>query len=273
MTQVVYPQFAELVLPVSQAYMETLLQPYADALSQLNLNDGVAELEALRQWIPLVLPGEHGIELLNIINNNEELITGLLDTTNPIFYIGEIRRQILMYIGSLLLEHVLGAIINQPITPWDLAKYRNEELTHLFGPGTDRLTVIININNNQYQEATALAPPNKEPLALYQHVLTEEFTYGLIISLQDTKDFSLFLLGDVLDDILDENVLENRFTDREQERYSRFVATTTYKQIFFDTPDFIQGVITGAQWRNVDPHTIITKLSENNFGVETTLNF
>lgn len=257
--QPIYPEFAELVLPISQEYMYFLMKPYVDALLIININDGLAELKALNQWIGRVITGEHGRELYNLINNDEELMTGLVDLVNPRPYIDKVRREILFYIGSLLLQFVSQEMINQPITPWDLAKFRNTELTHLFGPANDKLTIIISMSNQNYE-----------------YDVTEEFAYGLLLGFHDVHDFSLFLM----DLPLYKYDLENRFIDRNRYDYNYIAIVSDMidgvrinREVFFDTLDFIQGVMTGAQWTNVDPHSIIRNLVQINNGIKIPMDF
>lgn len=95
---------------MSRAYIRSLVTSYANALADVDVIDKDAALEALRQWIPLVLPGEHGVELLAALNEND--IGAILtnsgeDEDNPFYSptddLNIIKTQILAYIGNLLL--------------------------------------------------------------------------------------------------------------------------------------------------------------------------
>lgn len=134
---------------------------------------------------------------------------------------------------------------------WELAKYRNDELTHLFGPATDKLPIVVSVHINTFQ-----------------HVFTEDFTYGILAGIGDIPDIQLSFMDIAFTrkDLFDEWQLRNRY----EYRYNVQVRDYNFP---FNTPDFIQGATTAALWLNVDPHTIISDLVEGQPRNETKLDF
>lgn len=200
----------------SRTYMNSLLEPYVEALTAADT------MEAIRQWVPLVLPGALGQELLDEIEDVED--------------VGAAKLSVLRFFGEMIL-------LPQPerITPWTLASVRNDELTRLFGPASETLPV------------TAVVGPNN-----FAHNLSEEFTHGILHGIQDVAGFSLHLFG--------LRLTLDFFPDRKEG--APYTAAVQGADVDFNTPDFIQGVSTAAMWRNVDPHTLVTKLVQN--GVDET---
>lgn len=53
-----------------------------------------------------------------------------------------------------------------------------------------------------------------------------------------------------------------RYTNEAIETYKYIAFTPWDNEILFNTPDFIQGIMTAAQWINIDHHIIVTHLIE-----------
>lgn len=156
-----------------------------------------------------------------------------------------------------ILQHLLFYLdAEEGRSAWDINEYRDDEAARLFGPSGKTLPVIVTIGG-----------------ADFVHELTEELTYGLLVGLSDTLGITISMFGVPLDRNQPEFDPIHVVIDQDQTS-ERFVVDHGNESIVFTTPDFVQGIITAAQWTNSDPHTIITNLRQvdGNF-VETPLNF
>jgi hypothetical protein len=234
-------------------YVRSVIKPYVDVLSQVDINEFDIAVGALKPWIESVLPGDNGTRLTDALTKGD--IASLLifneneaEDIDPIYKpstdVNIIKKQIVTYIGNLLL---FGATENDIDLPnvWKLAKYRDNGLSQIFGEATDKLPISVMFEANSYQ-----------------HLLTEDFTYGLLVGLSvcdnsDQPKFVVNLLGVNFDKTEIQKELELR--RKSKHKYQVLIGEIEFP---FNTPDFIQGVSTAAQWHNVDPHQIVTNLKD-----------
>lgn len=213
MTDTTYPAF-EQYQPDTAAFLKTLLQPYHDALTAADT------IEALTDWIPLVLP-----------ESAEALNTAIIESEN----VEQAKLTILQTLASVLLDPD-----NTTATPWEINRNRNEIAVRLFGPSSDTIPVVI-ING-----------PNT-----FQHELTQDLMYGILVGLTGIPGWNI-TIGNI-------EVTRERYDpsyNEDQIENTSYAATVDDVEIYFNGVDFVQGVITAAQWTQRDPHTIITKLME-----------
>ena len=144
--------------------------------------------------------------------------------------------------GKLLILQALAEILVDPenveATPWDIAGSRNEMAARLFGPSSDRVTVTVTTGPNTFE-----------------HYLTKELTMGIVLGLSGVPGFTVSIDGVPVDPEIYGERISN-------ERDTRFYATVNGTVFYFGTPEFIQGVITAAQWINVSPHDLVSGLHE-----------
>lgn len=243
MTDTQYPEFIDLS-EISRIYVYDLLQPYKNVLDTINTNDLNTIIELLNNWITLILPSNYSNDLQgkirNIINNSKEIVDSTVVTE-------QIKTTILDYIINILIGYAEEYARDIYVTPWDLSKYRNELLINLFGGINNKINITVITPNN-----------------IYNHLLTEEFTYGLLIGLSYNPNFQV-LYKNV---IITHNSLDERYRDDGYIRphYGALIHLTNGQNftISFDTPDVIQGIVTACQWIKYDPHLIITDLNEFN---------
>lgn len=95
----------------------------------------------------------------------------------------------------------------------------------------------------------------------YFHKVVEEFTLGLLLGLQNNNDIYIVLVDERNDDIspIQVNDIAPNFTT---EAATRYYATVRRKKYYFESVEFIQGIITGCKWLNINPHTIITNIMD-----------
>lgn len=255
MTESVPLIFDILTEPSSSDYMNFLLKPYAGALEQINVNDGAAAFVTFKNWISLTFSEKYKQQLLNILTEDNELVIGLLDTVNTLFYIDAIKALILAYLGNSLINYIKQQIDGEIITPWDLIEYRNDDLIEIFGMSANKLPIIVVINSK-----------------MYEYSLTEEFVLGLLISLNDNNNVTLLFMGNIL--ML--SLLLSRYIERKNKKYQyeiTIINSPNYN-IYFNTPELIQGILTGSQWLNIDYHNIVENLTMiNEKGDEIMLEF
>lgn len=175
--------------------------------------------ESLIEWVQAVLPEHH-----------EDIIANLGDLD-----LEQTKIQILHELEQYL-------VLEGGRTPWDISSNRNEISERLFGPKSDTLPVHIVHGEN-----------------IFQHDLTEELTYGILIGLVNSPDFAVYFFGIPLD----HSQLDERYVVQdEQLAAGNFAVNYGDSIITFTTPQFIQGVVTASEWVNTDPHTIVTNLRQ-----------
>lgn len=153
-------------------------------------------------------------------------IKDLLATINNV---DEARSFILDYIRQLLPTENI-------ISPWQLASTRNDINQSFFGPATEQLPIFVTVGPN-----------------IYNHLLTQDFCFGILLAISDQQQLILSINNTpiVLNDLLP---LYNT------EKQSKYSCDSSVGPIFFDSIDFITGLITGAQWIDVDAHKFIANL-------------
>jgi len=248
------PVFENLNTEISYKYIYSLLEPYREAISIVNASDEENAIDSLKQQIMMILPGEHGINITYHIDNLRNKMFG--DHTN---YPGKFKQNyyndlipvikilILSDLGNLLINyvetHYRDKLAEYPnITPWDLAYYRDDELTRLFGPSTNKLPIIVvNKDGNRFQ-----------------HYLTEEFVYGMLWALEifNSKEIQLIFMDEVLN--LDDFGERYEYPDYFPQYY------VINDNIYFETTDVVQGISTIALWLGQNPHSIIKELKDKN---------
>lgn len=178
-------------------------------------------IEQLTAWIPAVLP-----------ESSEELNAVVTDS-------GDVTQGKLIILQTL--ANVLVLPDNTTATPWYISENKNEIAVRLFGPASDTVSVIVTTGTDSFQ-----------------HELTEELTYGILVGIEGIPNFILSVAGVVItrDD------LAFKYTISEDTPVSRYAVTVRENVVYFNTPDFVQGAITSCGWIGVDPHTIITSLVE-----------
>ena len=199
--------------PLTVVYINHLLQPYVEALSQAD------SVESLIPWIEQVDP-ENAPEIISGFEGKE-----LEDCKNDILY-------------DLASNLNVGG--EDYKTPWDISSSLNEKAIRLFGQSSTELPIIITTGDNSFQ-----------------HELSQELTYGILVALNNNPNFSVSLFGHELSrDEFDFIYVKNN----DEETRERFVVNHNGQLIAFGTNEFIQGVITAADWLDVDPHTLVTDL-------------
>lgn len=267
--------------PTTSAYATALVRPYAEPLEN-------AQIDGIKLWLPQALPGElakhanaemtkaitkktaelnaaaaaaKGVELLE----EEEQYN---ETAPEVAAVG--KEAVIEYIVAEIFE-LAGNYVRERystvIWPWDVqaAVGADEELDKMLGVTKDRnqLPVVVTVG------------PQK-----FTHNVTLEFVAGLVLFLDKSvgnHDFPLTLfdvpLAPATVPLTPEQ--DERFEFREDlnQAFSVVVKDMKYG---FDTPDFMQGFATGAQWTKVDHHTYWKDLNQYALGDErraTQLNF
>ena len=257
-----------IIHPTSIAYIRTLLTPYAEAI-------GPAALDGIMQWIPLAIPGALGAAILDKVEEN------LLIHTEEV-----IKSTIILSLIRVILEGAITLITqvldisDTTILPWDIHAVigAHDDLSKMFGIIDEypKLPVTVTIGPNQFT-----------------HMLTEEFTIGLLLFSDPSignVDFNITMFGEKFTsdyivplDTKEEGVKETPFIYRGIYP-SRFIPAEGYipldysvtianRLYTFDTADFMQGFSTGALWASVDHHKYWKDLLENSEEVRTPLNF
>lgn len=209
---------------VVNIYLDHLIQPYMDVMADIH------DKNTFLEWVKQVIIEDdiYYIFFGGLPENNTSI--------NDLFgyFITFIKRQLLVFVSE--------KVQSDTPTVWDLAYYRDEGgiLTRLFGPGTNQLPVDVTFYNN-----------------VYQHMMTEEMALGILLALTDYHQIQLSFFGN--------NIYYNDLNGKYSFNglyygNSTYVAWILDDEYYFNTPDLIQGIITGSDWTNSDPHGIATEL-------------
>lgn len=137
---------------------------------------------------------------------------------------------------------------NKTITPWTIEKAKQQaQLTNLLGEVRKELSIMVVTDEAQQ----------------YQHFMSEELAYGILITLDESSNITLYTEESF--NLTNENpiplaleYLDNNFMINNNQRI--FTAMINNQLRTFDTPTVIQGIITGARWTNQDPHNFIKNI-------------
>lgn len=208
-----------------------MIQPYADAI------EPAQSIDDLKTWLNQVLYED---EKTKIHNNKVIEAAGL----SPQVKLTTAKNMIFEF----LIDQMTNNFLHDEdfdgkwhMSPWELAMETYEPRVRFFGPSTDRLPVTVTIGNNSFT-----------------HLLTKEFAYGILKGLAHVHGYTLTFLNVPLT----EDLFEYEPTKKEK----RYTAIVNGTPVLFNAPEFIQGIVTAAQWRNVDPHIIVTSLVDNQNG-------
>lgn len=154
----------------------------------------------------------------------------------------------------VLIQSIPGDSIT--ITPWMVESIKQKVgIINLNGMITGKLSIIVlnTITNKQYI-----------------HELTQDFIAALVYFLPEDDLKLYFRDNSAEDDFLDADPIQIDYKLFEDNHYvdivgrKRYTANIGYpdEEVTFDTPDFIQGVITAAIWTRQDPYSLINNIRE-----------
>lgn len=241
---------SDIVPRATFAYISHEIQPYIDTLNNVTTVNGVIE------WIKQVFGGDYADYKIDLIRNRlDRMGYGHLSDVDKAKHIASLSLiNILMEgffrrdISDVYLEPY-GLFFSEPmITPWDLANNRIEEAIQLFGQPTDVLSMTVTVNGNNFT-----------------HELTRELAIGILAGAQEEDDIIISFNGIPLerDRFLESLYTNNVSPDVLDYEYSVKVYDLSYG---FNTPDFMQGVLTAANWLDVDINDIIIDFINNKTG-------
>ena len=231
--------------PTSIGYIQNLITPYAQILDQAN------SVKDVTDWIPKALPLLVSPISVDIaVDKLVKLKGGIKEGTE---FVQLAKNTVVNILIGTIISSVDNDIIfyksDNMILPWDIKEsmFFHNNLLESFGivKGDNKLPVEIIIDNKSYE-----------------HQLTEEFTMGLLLySLVAQKPIHIKLFGIPLSYDYFLNPQGNRYTkfcsDARRTEYSVVIGGVNY---CFITPDFMQGIATGASWYNDDHHKYWTDL-------------
>lgn len=251
--------------PTSIAYIQSILLPLFELIKAtttrrdlqrviakmpLNISNIVKEKMRLRRINTLV----------ELSTNEEKKTTNLLEDPE---ILSSDKISILTYlvneIASLVSKQSRNTNNDKHILPWDVysAISNDPNFSILFGLTEKKAALPVTIMFDTKQ---------------YQHVLTEEFTMGLLL-FSDPATTSvgkplikvvMFGIPFTSDFILYNEKSRNRFheTKNNVDYYRAYVSDQKYT---FLSDEFIRGFTTGALWMNVDPHRYCKNLVKLKF--------
>jgi len=230
------------------AYIVELVKPVANALETLNT------VPNINQWILATFTGDLLQNMTNTLANEHNLVV----------------EQVITIILQALIHELMkprffeeNRLLDLTVLPWDIQGNINNipSLTALYGTQTNTLPVTISLNNRQFV-----------------HLLSMEFTCGLLLFLYTSHvDINISMFNEEFGSdyyehmdsrfnfISEQEAEEEENTDMPDGKYTVTVAEDVYT---FNTPEFMQGFVTGALWSNVDHHAYWSKLLLHNIDAE-----
>lgn len=235
----------------SVAYIQSLLIPYAENIEKLT------QLDTIEMWLRDEFQGRIANILMksvgDIINDAENRLDVAAVAAAKTMIILKLVREILL---SSRTESEIVFPRDNTILPWDIQSAvisADSCFEGLFGAGEEgrTLPVDIVIGGNTFR-----------------HMLSCEFVIGLILS---GCQLQIFMFGvefprSYLDINFTDTTHNHRFYYDGSNDDNNFDAVAEYSVLIdiirytFHTPDFMQGIKTGAGWREIDHHTIWSDL-------------
>jgi hypothetical protein len=210
------------IRPVTRAYVDSMVEPYLTALSAAD------STESIRTWLPMILQDPY----------LEEITTMTSDITD----VEEMKALFVQYLTGKLFElaHAQTYQDMLPILPWDVARIKDPLFTKLFGEPSTTIPVQVTVGPN-----------------IYVHMLSQDFTFGLLSALCKDTSYSFKISGVELDI----THLQSRYEPNAEVQHL-YAATFPTGKAEFDTPETIQGINTAAQWLNIDSRTLVKDLTQ-----------
>lgn len=216
---------------VTQGYVNELIKPYMNVLIQADSK------ESIMNWIPMVFIGDYQREILEAVN-----LASDTDTAR-----NEVIRVMVEKMLSLADKTAIGVI-----TPWDISKSRDEQLTTLFGPISEQLPIQVTVGSN-----------------VYTHNLSQDFLFGLLNMLHGNPEY-LFRVGD---HPITLNIIMNSYDVNDDRKRTSYLAQLPQGEFAFSSSEVIQGLVTASEWLNIDPHSYVKDLTGIINGTRTTIKF
>lgn len=208
------------------ADVDPLVSAYVTVLAQpyVDALTAATTIESVVEWLPAVVP-----------ERANEIVAVLAELPN----VEVAKSAAVSWLQNLLLEYAeeKEAVTVDELTPWDLAVHRDEMLTRLFGPATTELPITVVVGPNGYA-----------------HNMTEELAYGLVVGLQGHPEIGLFFNNVPL--------TPDNFDLKNKEIPGKYRVMVDNKEYHFNTPDFIQGIKTAAEWTGRKAQEVATNLTD-----------
>lgn len=235
--------------PTTVIYLQALLLPYITILNH------ATNIDSIIQWIPMAFLPEHSHSISSNIERLPELYIANKQDTRVLT---SVKNTIIKYLLTELIELSWDIVDYEGeryiILPWDILRAITDsvELAEMFGVTPKEVTfpVTVTIGRNQYVYNVC------------QDLVMGILLFSGIIGV----DFELTLLGIRLYPGLEQFCNPNDpcsfrylFNRNYQTNYQVTVNNITY---WFDIAEFMQGIVTAAQWANIDHHRYWNNLLE-----------
>lgn len=239
-------------------YIRFLIQPYFDAIKNTD------SVESINSWLDQVFEGE----LLEYIR--EDLVDNTVDSVRR-HIITRLIRGILEITGigsnhngkfytPWNIKHALQTSVN--IDPFfqDLGKiFGIEELPMNNSPTTFPVTVINNNRKNNPPKTVTVVIINNT----FVHNITYQHVLGIIAFYNYINEPSpLFIFGFQVPEYINDVESMKNMDIYNTHMYAFNIGGDTY---YFDDIEFFRGLLTAAQWLNVNPHDHINNLIERTY--------
>ena len=247
------------------AFTQTLLMPYAQVI------EGATTVKSIIDWVRLALPEElakHAVSELNkaswmvwIKDEYRDLPEGqeIPDAVTAA------KNAVIEYLVAEIYELAGNSAYDRKdtyILPWDVQKAigLDEELRVMCG---------INYKDRHLPVTVSVGPQQ------FTHMMTQDLLCGLLLFSSVAKhDFHITMYGApfLVDYIVDP---DNSYLFENDDIIAIFSVMVDGHTYHFETPDFMQGIATGATWLNIDHHQYWSTLIQHDYETEgkTVLSF
>lgn len=196
--------------------------------------------EISTQFINFLLDTARKVSLNNIDPVDISMLFNTLNINDISKIHGALREFIYYRIGEIGRYHSI-------ITPWRIETFKsdNPSLKVLLGKYREALPVLMIVDNNKK----------------YLHDFNEELLFGILCVVEFSTRIQFYL-----NDLVNMNYppIPITFKDIAPEFLSytrrRYSATTKHGTIYFASERFIQGIITGSNWLQLNPYDLITDI-------------
>lgn len=202
-------------------YIQSFLQPYAEALDSAQDTDGIVE------WVPMVFPGDLGERIVSAV---QESIASY-DVEQCALDLPAIAKATVM---ECLVRELIPVTQDTRVFPWDIHSIvsNHELLSTMFDITPLAISVVVE--------------------GECKHTVSEEFVAGVLVFCavgEVNFDVKMFGIPINPEDMVGES---SKFSVNDKHNFSVNVDERIYG---FNTAEFMRGIITGATtWCKVDHH-------------------
>lgn len=223
--------------PVSIAYVQFLLKPYAEAI------EPAQDIESIKQWLSITFPEE----VATVINRRIEKSISVKEAKMTVinYFLNKVARD-----ASTIAYNINTGVYDHFILPWDVQSVAEDYDAEHIEEGENSILAIYKIDDGLPVSVIVNEQVNN-------FLLKQDFVAGLLLfSSLHNIDFNVIMFGVYFSpNYMKNDIIRYRTMPF---GYHIDIGGETYK---FLHPEFMQGFITGANWAGVDHRTLWKNLT------------